>query len=165
VERGVGAVLVRERARRAVDGEELVDESALPEEETRALQDAERAAGRGGAGSVRGESIRVRERAVVQERAEDVSEGVGVAGDGIRAGRERQRERLEATTLRLDVRVRLLPWGLAEQAKQLGRVRHADRRPARDPRRRSAPRTVPRGDAGREASDVAFEASARALTG
>ena len=37
-ERGVRAVLVRERARRAVDGEELVDESTPPEEETRALR-------------------------------------------------------------------------------------------------------------------------------
>ena len=107
----------RRRARRRIDAPGGGD--------ARALQDAERAAEAGRRRASGGSRYAFASTRSFRS-AEDVSEGVGVAGSGILARRERQRERLEATTLRLDVRVRLLPGGLAEQAKQLARVRHGD---------------------------------------
>ena len=129
-----------------------------------------RTAGRG----ARGQAGRRRERPGEVDTRSRARGRSGARGRRL-GGRRRRRERDPRPTrasaretrgnpLRLDVRVRLLPGGLAEQAKQLARVRHDDRRPARDPRRRYARQTVPRGDAGREASDVELRtlSSARA---
>ena len=131
MEGGVGFELGPERDDGAVDGEQDVDESLVAQDEARALQDAEDAAGRGGAvGAGRG-AVRLREDALAHEREEDVAEG-GVRGRGGvvsavargRLAREGEREGLELAALGVGVRGGLRRRGLAEEAKQRLEARH-----------------------------------------